>query len=54
MRKLPVYATALGTVLLAAPVLFQAGGLTVGDPRQTGWITLAQGGAGADSQGTGG
>jgi hypothetical protein len=54
MRQIPAFATALGAVLLVAPVLAQASDTDVSDPRRSGWITLAQGGAGADSQGAGG
>ena len=54
MRQIPMLATALGTMLLAAPVLAQSDGTSAADQRRSGWITLAQGGAGADSQGAGG
>jgi hypothetical protein len=54
MRQVPVLIAALGAVLLAAPVLAQAGDMNGGYHRRSGGITLAQGGAGADSQGAGG
>ena len=54
MRQIPILASAMGAVLLVAPVLAQASDVNASDQRRSGWITLAQGGAGADSQGAGG
>ena len=59
MPQTPILVTALGAVLLAAPVLNQNRDVNTGELRHSDRIILAQGGgggggSGADSQGTGG
>src|ERR1700712_1226567 len=63
MSQTTILASALGAVLLAAPVLIQNRDLNTGELRHSDRIILAQGGgggggggggSGADSQGTGG
>ena len=60
MPQTSILATALGAVLLAAPVLNQNRDVNTGELRHSDRIILAQGGggggggSGADSQGTGG
>src|SRR5690349_23258552 len=54
MRRTELLATALGAVLLATPAFAASGGEPNAMPDRSGVIILAQGGAGADSGGTGG
>ena len=56
MPQTSILVTALGAVLLAAPVLNQNRDVNTGELRHSDRIILAQGGggSGADSQGTGG